>query len=90
LSWEDVGFVKASRIRLQILEIMDKPMTPTELAKSLKVPKYRLPAISRALKELDERKMVSCLNPRQKKGRLYQRSQHGISVLKMLKGAQEV
>ena len=89
MSWEDVGFVKASKIRQQILEIMDRPMTPTELAKSLKVPSYKMPAVSRALRELEGRRMIACLNPKQKKGRLYQKSQHGISVLRMLKGTEE-
>ena len=89
MSWEDVGFVKASKIRQRILEVMDRPMTPTELAKSLKVPSYKMSAVSRALRELEDRKMIACLNPKQKKGRLYQKSQQGISVLKMLKGTEE-
>lgn len=84
MSWEDVGFVKASKIRLQILETLGKPMTPTELSRTPELQTYKLPAISRALRELEERKMVECLNPRQKKGRLYQRSIHGRSVLSLL------
>jgi len=85
LSWEEVGFVKASKIRQQILVTLDKPMTPTELSKLLKIPDYKLPAISRALRELENKKIVVCLNPKQKKGRLYQRSTHGNSVLDLLR-----
>ena len=85
MSWEEVGFVKASKIRRQILELLEKPMTPTEISQMLKMPAYKLPAVSRALRELEDKKVVVCLNPKQKKGRLYQRSSHGNSVLELLR-----
>ena len=60
-------------------------MTPTEISQALKIPGYKLPAVSRALGELEDKKIVVCLNPKQKKGRLYQRSPHGNSVLELLR-----
>jgi len=37
------------------------------------------------LRELEDKKIVVCLNPKQKKGRLYQRSSHGNSILELLR-----
>jgi len=79
MSWEDVGFVKASRYRLQILNLLsDGPKTPRELVDSLKI---HFSQVSFILNQLNERKMVKCLNPEAVKGKLYHLTEKGKDIL---------
>jgi len=61
---------------------LETPKTPTQLAKSLKI---HLPHVSRALGELESRKLVECLTPAEKVGRIYRLSAEGRRVLRMVK-----
>lgn len=76
--WEDVSFVIASSYRMKILEWLKTPKEPSILSKEIGINKTH---ISRGLKELEEKKIVKCLSPNAKKGRLYIISDYGKSVL---------
>lgn len=56
---------------------MAGPATPTDIAK--KTGQHR-PSISRALIELEEKKLVECLTPDEKLGRIYRVSKKGKDV----------
>jgi len=67
--WELKGFIEASKYRKLVLKALnEKEKTPTELAKELNL---KLSHISRTLKELQEKKLVECLNPNARKSRYY-------------------
>jgi ArsR family transcriptional regulator, cadmium/lead-responsive transcriptional repressor len=72
-------FVVASDTRLKILSWLSQDVsTPTELAK--KIQKH-LSHVSRALRELQERELVSCVNPANTKPRVYSLTPQGISLI---------
>jgi len=56
--------------------------TPTQLSTRLKI---HLSHVSRALGELESRKLVECLTPSERVGRIYRLSEKGRQVLKMIK-----
>ena len=74
MSWEDVSYVIASKTRKSIVLKLDSPRTPTFLAKDLSV---NLANISRALAELEEKGIVTCLTPEQRVGRIYSLTKKG-------------
>ena len=77
--WELISFVKASEIRLHILESLnDNVQTPTELKEKHKVPISR---ISSVLKELVENNLVENLTPDRRKGKIFSLTKQGKSVL---------
>ena len=63
VDWSEVGFVKRSKYRRQILECIDGAMTPTELAEEMGLQRSH---ISRALSKLKDREAVELLNPEDK------------------------
>ena len=77
--WEKVSFVVSGSVRAKALRALDSPMTPTRLAKELKIDR---PSASRALLELEGQGLVACLTPEARKGRLYRRTALGNRVLK--------
>lgn len=83
MQWEDVGFIKASQIRLNIIFLLsNRAMTPKEIQVHLAL---HFPQVSRALRELQQRGLVQCITDDLKKGRLYVLSEKGIEVITTLK-----
>jgi len=78
--------VVASKTRHAIMLQLDTPKTPTLLANILKI---NLPNVSRALAELQNKKMVVCLTPQQRVGRIYSLTKKGKDIklsVKTMKG----
>ena len=74
-----LGYIKASSYRKKIIKsLQDKKLTPIELAKETDIP---LSHISNTLAELLEKDLVVCLTPELKKGRLYELTKKGSSIL---------
>ena len=69
--WELISFIKGSSYRKKVLEALNKPKTPTELSRELKINRAH---ISRSLIDLCSKNLVICLTPKIKKTRLYQRT----------------
>lgn len=76
--YELVSFIKRGRIRFEILQRLDKPKTPTMLAKELNTHQS---TISRALLALEQKGLVECLTPNEKLFRLYRVSNKGKDTL---------
>ncbi len=77
--WEDVGYLLASRLRVETLKVLeDRKSTPSNLAQTLEKSRS---TISSLLKGLTERELVQCLNPAQRKGKLYAITDKGKDVL---------
>jgi DNA-binding transcriptional ArsR family regulator len=80
-------FVKRAKNRLIILKALDKPQMPSELVIKIygKSSNTHFNIVSRALAELKEAKIVEILNPKEKTGRMYKRTNLGIELQKLLK-----
>jgi DNA-binding transcriptional ArsR family regulator len=79
MSQQLFDFVVASDTRLKIMAWLSQDVsTPTELAK--KIEKH-LSHVSRALRELQDRELVSCVNPSNTKPRIYSLTPQGINLV---------
>jgi predicted transcriptional regulator len=78
----DLGFVLASEYRKKVMiALQDKPSTPSIIAEQSKIyPSH----VSNTLSELVEKKLVVCLTPKLKKGRLYELTANGKKILKQI------
>ena len=76
--WEDISFRISSNYRKKVLMELKNPKTPSQLSCASSINKTH---ISRALKELTSKKLINCLTPNSKKGRLYVISDYGLKVL---------
>ena len=82
MGWDKVGFVKASKIREQVLrQLSTKELTPKDIAKSIGA---HFPQVSLALKELNSEGLIECLTNERKKGKIYGITSKGQDVLKKL------
>jgi len=73
--WMNYAYVISSTVRKKIiLSLSEKPLTPTQIAEETSL---NLSQVSRNLKKLSEKKLVECLNPDEKKGRLYHLLEEG-------------
>ena len=77
--YELISFLSRSKNRRTVLKNLEKPTTPTELSSKLKIQRS---TISRAILELMDKKLVKCLTPKEKMGRLYQITDLGKKILK--------
>ena len=73
-NWKDYSFIVRSTHRKRVFEILDKPKTPTQLAKELDI---NLGYMSNILISLLDRKLIQCLNPEEKRHRLYVQNKKG-------------
>ena len=81
MSWELISFVNSSKNRKLILFKLDKPITPTSLAKMVSLHRS---VISRSLLGLGKKGLVKCLNPESKKERYYKITNRGLEVRKQI------
>ena len=79
--WEDYGYVERGKLRKRVLKALDKPKTPKQVSRELKI---HLAEASRVLLELRHRGLVECLTPNLKSGRVYGIIKRGKDVLKEL------
>ena len=85
--WELISFVKASEVRLSILESLnEKVQTPTELKELLGVPISRISAI---LKELSEKDLIENLTPDRRKSKMFSLTKKGKTILLEIKKVSE-
>ena len=82
----DISYLSRSEKKKEILKILDKPKTPTQIGKLLKI--HRASA-SKILLQMEKRKFVKCLNPKDRMGRFYQATEKGLKVLKELQKIEE-
>jgi len=77
-----LGYVKASSYRIKIIKALEnKTLIPAEMAKETGI---TLSHVSNTLTELLKKDLVVCLTPKLRKGRLYELTKDGQSILKKL------
>jgi len=77
----DIAYLTRSEKKKQILQILEKPKTPTQISKLLKM--HRSSA-SKILLQMEKKQFVKCLNPEDRMARYYQATEKGLKVLKEL------
>lgn len=78
--WDDIAYVAGSRYRRKVLDALDRPRTPSEMTEKTGLIR---PIVSRALKELEARGYVKCLDPDRRKGKAYGRTEAGNRLVAM-------
>jgi predicted transcriptional regulator len=71
---ELAGFIIRSTYRKKVFLLLDDPIRPSDISKKLEI---RLTHITRELRELKKKKLIECLNPAERIGRLYQLTHKG-------------
>lgn len=82
--WAKLSYVEMSKNRtnaLQTLYESDKPLTPTEVKEKLDI---AFNSASRALRELNEKELVKCINPDAPRYRRYKITEEGEEVAEEL------
>ena len=80
--WELIGFIKISPIRLKTLKSLKSDfLMPSEIAK---ITGFRTTQISNTLQDLKDKNLVECMNESAHKGRIYQNTELGLAILKIL------
>lgn len=79
----DLGYIIASKYRQDILAaLINGPLCPTEVSKKTKYPQSH---VSKNLSDLAKRGLIECINPNDRKGRLYSITNDGKKVYLQLR-----
>ncbi len=81
MDWNTYSYVIRSKNRKKVLLALTNPKTPTQIAEELGI---NLSHVSRALKELEIKRIVECLTPEEKIGRIYSRTSIGEEIAEKL------
>lgn len=81
-----ISFVKRGKNRKKVFLALDRPMMPSELVIKIygKSSNTYFNLVSRALSELKSKRLVDVVNPKERTGRLYKKTEKGLKVLKEL------
>jgi len=81
--YNDVGYVKISKHRKTVfLALKNGPKMPSEITQETNM---RMDDVSRALRAMDLKRLVSCVNPEMKKGRIYALTDNGKEIINEIK-----
>lgn len=81
--YEDIGYVKISKHRKKVfLTLKEEPKMPSEIVKETKM---RMDDVSRALRAMNKKGLVKCVNPEIKKGRIYSLTNEGKKIINEIK-----
>jgi len=82
LKWDTYGFVIASRNRVKVIKCLFKhPKTPKQISTQTGT---AMAHVSRILAELTRESITLCINPNRVKGRVYQLTELGETIAKLL------
>lgn len=80
--WELIGYIKISKSRYMTLKSLEREfLMPSEITKRTQLRDYQ---ISTALHDLKENQLVICRNEKARKGRIYQITELGSTVLEII------
>ncbi len=82
-----ISYVKRGKNRKKVFLALDKSIMPSELVIKIygKNSNTYFNIVSRALAELTEKGIVEVLNPKERTGRIYQRTKLGDKIYKQLR-----
>ncbi len=82
MDWDKFSFVVSGINRKRVLLAIPKPMTPTQISERTKT---SLSNVSHALTELKKQKLVKCINPKARVGKIYRQTKLGREIASGLK-----
>ncbi len=83
--YDDLGYVLRGKQRRTVLGVMDGPMLPSQIARSIKGQySISLNNVSRVLRDLERKGLVKCVTPDKATGRIYLLTDRGQCVRKQL------
>ena len=82
MGWDLIAFIVRSSYRKRVFLELSKVQRPSQIAKSLNL---RLTHVTRTIRELADKELVTCLNPKDSMGRFYQLTPKGRSLLQDVK-----
>lgn len=83
MDWKVFGYLVASKYRMKILlSLAEKPKTPKEISKELGL---YISHVSSTLSDLSSKGIIQCLNPNQKRGKLFYLTETGKDLEKELR-----
>ena len=75
---DSIGFIVRSKYRKQVFEkISKKLIQPSEIEKEVDL---RFTHVTRELRNLKDKNLIECINPEDKKGRLYRLTSKGMKL----------
>ncbi len=83
MDWDEYGWVMRSQQRQEIVLLLTRPMTPSQIAEELDA---HIAQVSHSLSEFKDRGLVEVLNEDARKGRLYRLTEKGVEIRKELEG----
>ena len=78
---EDYYWIVRGKQRKRIIKVMNKAKIPTEIKEETKL---SLNNVSDVLREFKKKKIIQCLNPKEKTGRLYKLTLKGMRIREMI------
>ena len=76
---EDIDYVKNSQYRMKVIKSLDGNVKiPSEIANDTEIFQNH---ISNTIRQLREHKLIECINPEVKKGRLYRLTDRGEKIV---------
>ena len=78
---EDYSWVLRGKQRKKILKVMNHPKIPTQIKEEAEL---SLNNVSDVLREFRKKKIATCLNPKEKTGRLYELTPKGMRIRELL------
>ncbi len=81
MDWNKISFILKSEKRRELLLLLRIPKTPSQLSKLMHT---SLPNVSSKLNGLQSQGLIECVNPGEKKGRIYRITENGKNVLKAI------
>lgn len=82
MDWDKYSFIVSGKYRKAVLLALEVERTPSQIAKATKL---NASHVSRALAEFEKKKIVRCLTPKAKLGRVYGLTKEGKEFYKHLK-----
>ncbi len=76
--YDDISFIVRNKHRKRVFEALDKPKTPTQLAKELDLD---VGFVSNLIIDLLKRMFIECLSPHEKRHRFYKITKKGKKIL---------
>lgn len=81
VNYRRLSYILSGSLRQKVVKALVKPKTPAQLTKEIGTQDS---SVSRTLKELEKEKIIECLFPEKKKGRIYRLTVEGQTLLKRL------
>lgn len=79
---KNIGLIVRGKVRKKVILNLEIPNTPTLLAKKLNLERS---SVSRTLLYLEKIKIIQCINPKEKIGRVYQLTTEGKKAKEIIK-----